>query len=220
MLSTEFEHLPAHRVGNATRYVLPDVLQSACAMFALKCPSLLDFKKQTLPEQSNLRSIFHVTGVIPCDNQRRGLLDPLEPEPLRALFRTVFLRLRQAGLLRGYQYWHDYVVVSVDGVEHFSSPQIHCAPCTTRTHRNGVVSYHHAGLAAVLLPPLEAEVFPLAFEPIVNADGARKNDCGRARRGQVKERRETDVQGRQHVYRWTSGLCLNEGAIDIQVNFL
>jgi hypothetical protein len=261
---------------------LADVLKSAFAMFSLKCPSLLDFKKQTLPEQSNLRSIYQVDGPIPCDNQMRGRLDPLAPEPLRALFRTVFLRLRHAGRLREYHYWHDYVIVSVDGVEHFSSTQIHCDHCTTRKHRNGVVSYHHAGLAAVLVHPAQAAVFPLEFEPIVKGDGARKNDCernaakrlgetlheryhdlnlllvedalhanaphvrqilgygwkfvlnlkpdshqclfqqfaGRERRGQVKERRETEAKGVQHHYRWTTHLCLNEGATDIHVNFL
>lgn len=44
--------------------------------------------------------------------------------------------------------------------------------------------------------------------------------AGRQARGQVKERRETAAKGVQHVYRWTTGLCLNEGAIDVQVNFL
>jgi hypothetical protein len=304
ILSAEFEQIPDHRVGNATKYVLADVLKSAFAMFSLKCPSLLDFKNQTLPEQSNLRSIYQVAGAIPCDNQMRGMLDPLDPEPLRALLRTVFLRLRHAGLLREYQYWHDFVIVSVDGVEHFSSPNVHCDHCTTRTHRNGVVSYHHAGLAAVLVHPAQwqwdagglvagalaavlvhpaqAEVFPLDFEPILKPDGAKKNDCernaakrlcaslheryhdlqfllvedalyanaphlrqilgygwkfvlnvkpdshqclfqqfaGRERRGQVKERRETDAKGVQHHYRWTTHLCLNEGATDLHVNFL
>lgn len=282
ILSAEFEQIPDHRVGNAMKYVLADVLKSAFAMFSLKCPSLLDFKNQTLPEQSNLRSIYQVAGAIPCDNQMRGMLDPLDPEPLRVLFRTVFLRLRHAGLLRAYHSWRDYVVVSVDGVEHFSSTKVHCAHCTTRTHRNGVVSYHHAGLAAVLVHPAQSEVFPLDLEPILKPDGAQKNDCernaakrlcaalheryhdlkcllvedalyanaphlrqilgygwkfvinvkpdshqclfqqfaGRQARGQVKERRETDAQGVQHHYRWTTHLCLNEGAPDLHVNFL
>jgi Transposase DDE domain len=282
ILSTAFKQIPDHRVGNATKYVLADVLKSAFAMFSLKCPSLLDFKQQTRPEQSNLRTIYQLAGAIPCDNQMRGMLDPLDPAHLRVLFHTLFLRLRHAGLLREYQYWHKYVVVSVDGVEHFSSPKVHCAHCTTRTHRNGSVSYHHAGLAAVLVHPTQTEVFPLDFEPILKPDGARKNDCertaakrlcaslheryhdlpcllvedalyanaphvrqilgygwkfvltvkpdahqclfqqfeGRAARGQVKERRETDAQGVQHHYRWTTHLCLNEGAIDVHVNFL
>ncbi|MCA1607281.1 MAG: transposase, partial [Acidobacteria bacterium] len=126
-----------------------------------------------------LRSIYRIQGAIPCDNQMRGILDPLDPTPLRALYSALFHRLRCAGVVRQYQYWHDFVIVSVDGVEHFSSTTVHCAGCTTRTHRNGVVSYHHAALAAVMLHPDYREVFPLEFEPIVRQDGARKNDCER-----------------------------------------
>ena len=41
------------------------------------------------------------------------------------------------------------------------------------------MSYHHAGLAAVLIDPDRREVFPLDFEPILREDGAEKNDCER-----------------------------------------
>jgi hypothetical protein len=80
-LDSEFQRFPEHRAGNAVRYELADVLKSAFAMFALKSPSLLDFKKQTIAEESNLRSIFRIEGAIPCDNQMRGALDPLDPCP-------------------------------------------------------------------------------------------------------------------------------------------
>ena len=53
-LSAEFELIPDHRLGNAKKYVLADVLKSAFAMFSLKCPSLLDFKQQTIPEPAIL----------------------------------------------------------------------------------------------------------------------------------------------------------------------
>ncbi len=71
------------------------------------------------------------------------------------------------------------MLVSVDGVDHFSSTKIHCEHCTTRTLRDGTRSYHHAGLGAVLVNPAHEEVFPLDFEPILNQDGAQKNDCER-----------------------------------------
>jgi len=177
-LDTHFQEFPDHRASN-TRYRLPEVLKSAFAMFSLKSPSLLDFQKQTHPEQSNLRAIYRLQGAIPCDNQMRGILDPLDPTPLRALYAALFHRLRRAGVVRQYQYWHNFVIVSVDGVEHFSSTTVHCAGCTTRTHRNGIVSYHHAALVAVMLHPGYREVFPLEFEPIVCQDGAQKNDCER-----------------------------------------
>ena len=178
-LDREFQHLPDHRAGNALRYELADVLKSAFAMFSLKRPSLLDFKKQTVAEESNLRSIFRLQGAIPCDNQMRGILDPLDPSLLRPLFHAGFLRLRQAGIIREYQCWQQFVIVSVDAVEHFSSTKVHCPSCITRKHRNGELSYHHAGLAAVLVHPAQTEVFPLDFEPILRHDGAEKNDCER-----------------------------------------
>jgi len=178
-LDAQFEIIPDHRADN-TRYSLADVLKSGFAMFSLKSPSLLDFKNQTAPEASNLRSIYRITGAMPCDNQMRGILDPLDPQHLRPLFRACFLRCQQAGVIRDYHYWQKLVIVSVDGVEHFSSTQVHCPHCTTRTHRNGEISYHHAGLAAVLVHPAQTEVFPLDFEPMRNEDGTQKNDCERS----------------------------------------
>ena len=177
-LDKEFQQIPDHRASN-TRYGLAEVLKSAFAMFSLKAPSLLDFNKQSLPEESNLRSLYRIVGDIPCDNQMRGILDPLDPMLLRPLFHAAFLRLRQAVVIQEYQYWGKFVIVSIDGVEHFSSNKVHCPSCLTRTHRNGEVSYYHAGLAAVLVNPAQAEVFPLDFEPILKQDGAQKNDCER-----------------------------------------
>jgi hypothetical protein len=92
-LDGEFQKLPDHRTGNATRYNLADVLKSAFAMFSLKSPSLLDFKNQTDPEKSNLRSIYRITGEISSDNQMRGILDRFDPAHLRPLFHACFKRL-------------------------------------------------------------------------------------------------------------------------------
>ena len=51
-LDDEFQKIPDHRTGNAIRYDLPDVLKSAFAMFSLKSPSLLDFKKRPSPSEA------------------------------------------------------------------------------------------------------------------------------------------------------------------------
>ena len=257
-------------------------MKSAFAMFSLKSPSLLDFKQQTLPEASNLKTIYRIGGAIPCDNQMRGILDPLDPHCLRPLFGACFSRLRQAGVMRDYYYGQKMFIVSIDGVEHFSSTKVHCAHCTTRTHRDGQTSYHHAGLAAVLVHPEQTEVFPLDFEPILNQDGAQKNDCernaarrlcaalverhpdldfllvedalyanaphlrqitgygwkyvlnvkpdshpslfkqfaGRRARGDVRELRQTDADGVQHYYVWTTHLNVCDSAPDVHVDLL
>ncbi len=176
-LSEAFARLPDHRRSNA-RYPLADILRSAFAMFSLKSPSLLSFREQTRQERRNLRAIYHITD-IPGDTQMRAALDPVAPAALRALLTMLFAILQQAGVVKQYHYWQRHVIVAVDGVEHFSSTKVHCDHCTTRTHKDGTTSYHHAGLAAVLLHPDHEEVFPLDFEPILNPDGATKNDCER-----------------------------------------
>ena len=165
--------------ANARQYQLPDVLKAAFAMFSLKSPSLLDFKTQTTAEEKNLHNIYRIEGEIPCDNQMRGILDPVDPQLLRPLFETCFSLLSEAGVIREYEYRDKHVIVSIDGVEHFSSTNVHCSSCTTRRHRNGEISYHHSGLAAVIAHPERKEVIPLDFEPILNQDGAQKNDCER-----------------------------------------
>ncbi len=176
-LSQAFDRLPDHRRSNAS-YLLADVLRSAFAMFSLKSSSLLSFREQTRQERRNLRAIYHITD-IPGDTQMRAALDPVAPDALRALFATLYATVREAGVVSEYHYWQRHVIVAVDGVEHFSSTKVHCDHCTTRTHRDGTTSYHHSGLAAVLLHPDHEEVFPLDFEPILNQDGAKKNDCER-----------------------------------------
>jgi len=176
-LSAEFAKITDRRRANAS-YTLTDFLCSAFAMFSLKSPSLLAFEEQTKVEKRNLHSIYHI-GAIPSDTQMREVLDPIDPAPLRKLFATLFATLETTGVIKEYHFWRDFVVVTVDGVEHFSSSKIHCAHCTTRTLRDGTRSYHHAGLGSVLVNPAHEEVFPLDFEPILKEDGARKNDCER-----------------------------------------
>jgi hypothetical protein len=90
LLDEQFQSFSDHRSGNGLRYELPDVLKGAFAMFSLKCASLLDFKNQSVPEESNLRNIYRIKGDIPCDNQMRGILDQLDPSLLRPLFRDLF----------------------------------------------------------------------------------------------------------------------------------
>lgn len=104
-LDERFQLYPDRRANN-TRYLLADVLKSAFAMFSLKSPSLLDFKKQSIPEENNLRSIYRINGEIPCDNQMRSILDPLSAFKLRSNFAAIFKLLCRAGVLRSYKFWH------------------------------------------------------------------------------------------------------------------
>jgi hypothetical protein len=176
-LSDQLEQLPDHRASNS-RYKLGDVLRSGFAMFSLKCPSLLAFEKRSREENQNLQNIYRI-GQIPSDSQMRKILDQVDPMPLRKSFRSYFELLRQAKVVKDYEYFAGMTLVSIDGVEHFSSTQVHCEQCIQKRHRNGDLWYHHAMLAAVMVHPDQREVFPLDCEPIICQDGATKNDCER-----------------------------------------
>jgi hypothetical protein len=177
-LDTQFQLFPDERASNS-KYPLASVVKSAFAMFSLKSPSLLDFKQQTRSEQNNLCSIYRIEGEIPCDNQMRVILDNLESSEIRPIFASVFQLLNKAGVIKEYRFWDQKVIISIDGVEHFSSTKVHCPSCTSKTLRNGEISYQHSGLGAVIVHPEKREVFPIEFEPILKQDGARKNDCER-----------------------------------------
>ncbi len=70
-------------------------------------------------------------------------------------------------------------LLSVDGTGYFSSSRVHCGHCCETHHRNGHTTCYHQLLGAVLVQPEHRAVFPLAPEPIVKADGRKKNDCER-----------------------------------------
>lgn len=176
-LSDQLDEIKDHRASNAT-HKLGNILRSGFAMFSLKCPSLLSFEKRSREENKNLLNIFRIQKV-PSDSQMRKVLDEVNPAPLRQGFRRYFELLRQAKVVKAYEYFPGMTLVSIDGVEHFSSTQVHCEQCTQKQHRNGEISYQHAMLAAVMVHPEQREVFPLDCEPIICQDGSVKNDCER-----------------------------------------
>lgn len=67
---------------------MADVVMSAIAMVSLKAPSMLVFEKRRYDENINV-FLFRVLSV-PSDMQMRTILDPLEPDLMRAMFKRRF----------------------------------------------------------------------------------------------------------------------------------
>jgi hypothetical protein len=180
--------LPDYRPGD-TGISLTDALMSAFAMFSLKAPSLLAFDKQRA--EGNLKTIYGI-AYVPCDTWMREILDPLSPESLRPLFKSIFRQLQRGKALEPMAFLDDYYLVALDGTEYFSSQTIHCASCLHKVHRNGASTYYHQMLGAALIHPDRREVIPLMPAPIVKQDGTAKNDCERnaAKRFLVKLRQD------------------------------
>jgi hypothetical protein len=172
-----FGPIKDHR-GNNSSYSLQSVLSGAFAMFCLKSASLLDFSVRSNQEEKNLMSVFKINKLC-SDTQMREVLDKVKADKIRALFSRVIGGVKKSNFFTSYPYFKQMVVVSIDGVEHFSSQRVHCKHCLAKEHKSGEVTYSHALLAAVMVHPDKREVLPLDAEPILQQDGCEKNDCER-----------------------------------------
>ena len=95
LVRSGFATIPDYRLGE-TDIALTDALMSAFAMFSLKSPSLLAFDKERA--EGNLETIYGMERV-PCDTHMREILDPVSPEWLRPLFKSVFRQLQRGKAL-------------------------------------------------------------------------------------------------------------------------
>lgn len=168
--------------SSRARLPLVDCLMSGLAIFSLKFPSLLQFDEDYHEEEvlrHNLATLYEVAKA-PCDTYLRERLDSLNPVVwLRRPFNRIFSLLQRQKALEAYRYYEDHYLISLDGTGCFSSPEVHCESCCVKEHKDGSKTYYHQMLGAVLVHPDQKVVIPLAPEPILKQDGARKNDCER-----------------------------------------
>ena len=164
-----------------SEYSWQDCLMSGLALFAFKCPSLLQFEKMKASEpmiRRNLRTLYHVKKS-PSDTCFRERLDQLSHRKMRAPFKKIFSHLQRGKALESFRYLEGHYIVSIDGTGQYSSKKVRCDNCCERKHRNGTVSYYHHMLGACIVHPDKKSVIPLAPEPITKEDGRNKNDCER-----------------------------------------
>jgi Transposase DDE domain len=200
-LRTLFEELSDNRAKNAT-HKLSDVFMSGFAMFSLKYSSLLDFEQQTEMERTNLHNIYGIEKVCSDANLRR-VLDRQAPDFIRKEYPKRFKKLQNNGLLQEYEYKigsTGYLLVSCDGVQHFSSKSLSCPCCLKKEHKDGTCTYHHNMLCAALVHPEKREVFLLNTEPMVHQDGVLKNDCERNAAKRLQKNMKSDYGAYQKQY--------------------
>src|SRR3989449_8558874 len=175
LVRSGFATIPDYRLGE-TDIALTVALMSAFPMLSLKSLSLLAFDRERA--EGNLETIYGIERV-PCDTHMREILDPVSPEWLRPVFKSVFRQLQRGKALEPMAFLEGHYLLALDGTGYFSSTQIHCASCLHKVHRNGSITYSHQMLGAAIIHPDVREVIPLMPEPIVKQDGTDKNDCER-----------------------------------------
>lgn len=165
-----------HRNGRA-EISMVDTIMSGFAIFSLKDPSLLAFDRRR-GEPKNLHTVYGIEQ-IPSDTQMRIILDEIDPENLRGVYKEVFRDAQRGKVLAKYRILGGHYLLSLDGTGYFSSKKIHCKNCLVKKLRNGGVLYQHQMLGAAIVHPERKEVLPLIPEPIIKQDGETKNDCER-----------------------------------------
>ncbi len=177
LVRKEFEKIKEHRIMNI-EIALSDALMSGFALFALKDPSLLAFdQRRAKPE--NLQQVFGIEN-IPSDTQMRTILDGVEPEGLRPVYKKVFQALQRGEFLEKMRFMNKYYLASMDGTGYFNSKKVHCEACLERKNKQtGEITYTHQMLGIALVHPDHKVVIPLMPEPIIKQDGVEKNDCER-----------------------------------------
>src|SRR3954462_3709515 len=166
------------RPGPNTRYTMADFGLAAFSVFFMQSPSFLAHQRHLEQGQgrSNCRSLFGMTA-IPCDNQIRAMLDPVDPALFFPVFADVMGTLERTGGLNEFRRLNGRVLIALDGTEYFRSNKLHCAHCSSRARNGGTTEFFHTLLSAALVAPGHQRVVPLEPEFIVPQDGHAKQDC-------------------------------------------
>lgn len=176
-MKTGFEKIEDHRPGNV-QHSLGDALMAGFAMFSLKDPSLLAFDERRIVAPHNLMTIYGM-GSIPCDSSMREILDGVEPNDLRPLFKDAFRALQRGKALEQMVFMNGCYLLNLDGTGYFSSSTLYSDACMEKVHANGKITYYLSAVGAAIVHPYFKVVIPLCPEVIRKQDGETKMDCER-----------------------------------------
>lgn len=190
-MRTGFAGIRDHRLGKVT-HTLADSLMAGFALFSVKDPSLLAFDERRERGPHNLMTIYGM-GSIPCDTSMREILDGVDPNDLRPLFKAAFRQLQRGKILEKLVFMEDCYLLNLDGTGYFSSDSRHSDACLERKNKKtGKITYHLQTVGAAIVHPDYKEVIVLPPETIRKQDGEKKMDCERnaVRRFLVKLRQD------------------------------
>jgi hypothetical protein len=126
-LKKGFENIKDTRTGNG-KHSLADALMSGFAMFSLKDPSLLQFDGRRSTGPHNLKTIYGI-GTIPCDTTMREILDVVDSNTLRPLFKDGFRALQRGKALEQMVFMVGYFLLNFDGTGYFNSKKLFSDAC-------------------------------------------------------------------------------------------
>jgi hypothetical protein len=164
------------KTSNATKYSLKDAVLAAFSVFFMQSESFLDYQRYQASHhgKSNATSLFGMMNV-PTVPQIRNILDGIPATALSGVFRCVYEALSREGQLKPFQFLGG-LLIALDGTQYFNSHKLHCEQCSSRTHKNGSVTYFHSAILPVIVAPGQSQVISLAPEFVRPQDGCEKQD--------------------------------------------
>lgn len=177
-LCETLEQLPDHRPGENTQYSLKDAGLAAFSVFYTQSPSFLAYQRtmRQTKGRSNAESLFGIEK-IPCDNQIRNLLDPVDTVTLDQVYVEAMQGLEESGWLTQFRSFRNTLLIAMDGTWYFSSKRIYCDNCNYKTNPDGTKTYFHSAITPVIVKAGDSHVLPLEPEFIWPQDGHEKQDC-------------------------------------------
>jgi hypothetical protein len=164
--------------SNATSYSVKDAVLGAFSCFFMQSESFLDYQRQlnSRSGRDNAQSLFGLEN-IPSVEQIRNILDQIAAQGLSPVFVSLYQALQAQGYLKAFELLDGNLLVALDGTEYYSSQKVSCPCCSTRTSRDGQVTYSHKALLPVLVAPSQTAVISLPPAFITPQDGHNKQDC-------------------------------------------
>ncbi len=177
-MSNHIHKYPDWRQKSKSDYSLHDAFMCGFASMYFQSPSLLHFQKElkNREKRSNLETLFGVSD-IPENTQLRSIVDKVDSEYFRPIFKEYLSRLQRGKHLEQYQFMDGKYLCNIDGTQFFSSKKVDCPQCLTATHENGETTCSHKVLQGAIVSPGIKQVIPLMPEQVVNSDGTSKQDC-------------------------------------------
>ena len=129
-MSRTFNKIKDNRQQSKVAISIHDAIMSGFACMYFQDPSLLQFQKRMQDDQhrNNLETLFGVKN-IPKETQMREIIDDVDSECFRSLFKGLYSRLQRGKHLEQFQIFPGMYYHPVDGSQYYSSEDIHCEQC-------------------------------------------------------------------------------------------
>ena len=138
MMASHWQTVNDGRQSSKVKHQLADVVLSAFACMFFQYPSLLSFQRALEDEQhqNNLRTLFHIAS-IPSDTQMRDILDPIDTEHHRPVFKQWHQCLEEMDVIKSFSVLGGYSYCPIDGTQFFDTQneRCHCKHCLVKRYQ-------------------------------------------------------------------------------------